>query len=86
MAFNATLITTDAHAVTPSDSTVVNFFGLYVGTTGDLAVMPVAEESNATPVAVTFKSVGAGSIIPLNVCRVMATNTTATNIVGFGPR
>ena len=86
MAYNASLISTDAQAVTPSDSTVVSFFGFYVGATGDVAVMPSWQESEPTPTAVTFKSVPAGAIIPLSVCRIMATNTSATNIVGFGPR
>lgn len=84
MPFNATLITTDAQAVTPSDDTIVSFFGLYVGATGDVAVMPAAQGPDGT--AVTFTAVPGGAIIPLDVCKVMETGTTADNIVGFGPR
>lgn len=84
MAFNATLVPINAFAVTPSDSTVISAFGIYVGTTGDVAVMPSYQIGKPIPTAVTFVAVPAGSIIPLNVARVMSTNTTASNIVGFG--
>ena len=83
MAFNASQITVDALAVTPSDSTAVSFFGFYVGTTGDVAVKTSKQGSGGT--AVTFVAVPAGQIIPIAVCRIMSTNTTASNIVGFGP-
>ncbi len=43
--------------------------------------MPKYQENKATPVAVTYVAVPAGQIIYLNICRVMATNTTATNII-----
>lgn len=85
MAYRADLITTNAFAVTPSNSTKVSGFGLYVGTTGDVALMPVYQERLASPVAVTFTACPAGMIIPLAFSRVMATNTTATNLVAFGP-
>lgn len=83
MAFDAALITRDALAVTKSDSTLVSFFGFYVGGTGDVAVVTSQQGPSGLPVI--FKSVPAGQIIPLAVCRIMSTNTTATNIVGFGP-
>lgn len=69
----------DAVAVTPSDATVVNFVGLYVGGTGDVAI------KGRGGVAVTLAAVPAGTFIPVNVNRVMATNTTATLIVGLVP-
>ncbi len=83
MAYNATQITTNAKAVTKSDSTEVAFFGFYVGTTGDVAVKTMADGSSGT--AVVFTAVPAGAIIPLAVCRIMSAGTTASNIVGFGP-
>ncbi len=83
MAFNATQVTTNAKAVTKSDSTEVAFFGLYIGGTGDVAVKTLADGSSGT--AITFVAVPAGTIIPLAVCRVMSAGTSATSIVGFGP-
>jgi len=85
ISYNASLIPIDAKAVTPSDSVVVSFFGFYVGTTGDVKVRPSKEADKATPVDVVFTAVPAGSIIPLCVCRILNTGTTASNIVGFGP-
>jgi hypothetical protein len=79
MAYNASQITLDAQAVTPSDSTDVSFFGFYVGITGDVAV------TTAKGTVVTFTAVPAGQIIPVAVSKIMSTNTTATDIVGFGP-
>lgn len=80
MAYNATQMTTDAQAVTPSDSTVVSFFGFYVGVTGDVTVITAAGTT------VTFTAVPAGQIIPLAVSKVKFTGTTAEDIVGFGPK
>lgn len=66
-----------AQAVTPSDSTVVLFRGLYVGTGGDLVVDMV---DGATDV--TFTNVQDGSILPIAVSKIKAA-TTATSIVGL---
>jgi hypothetical protein len=66
-------------AVTKSDSTFVDFMGIYVGGTGDVAVEDGAGNST------TFPSVPAGLIIPGRIRRVLSTGTTATNIVGFKP-
>lgn len=71
------LIPSDALAVTPSDSTAVNFVGLYVGGTGDVAV------KGEGGTAVTFKACPHGTIIPMRIVAVMSTNTTATLLVGF---
>lgn len=68
----------EAVAVTPSDSTVVLFRGLYIGSGGDLAVRMAKDTS-----AVTFVAVLGGTFLPLAVVRVMSTNTTASNIVGL---
>ena len=69
----------DAIAVTTSDTAEQNFSGLYIGVTGDVAI------KGTGGTAVTFKAVSAGTILPITVNRVMATNTTATNILGLIP-
>lgn len=63
-------------AVTPSDSTVLQFDAIYVGGAGNLAISPTETGSDA----VTFTGVTAGSIIPVRGKRVMSTNTTATTL------
>lgn len=63
-------------AVTPSDSTALDFNAIWVGVAGDVAV-----SSSADTAAVTFTAVGAGSILPVKGKRIMSTNTTATNMV-----
>lgn len=68
----------DAVAVTPSDSTVVDFRGLYVGGAGNVAI-----KGKPGGTAVTFVGVLAGSVLPVRCTRVMSTNTTATSIVGL---
>lgn len=68
----------NAFAVTKSDSTIVNCRAVYVGGTGDLAVMPIDGTT-----AVTFSSVPAGALLPIACSKIMSTNTTATNIVAL---
>lgn len=85
MAYSTLLTTNNAFAVTKSDSAKIDAFGIYVGTTGDVSLMPYAQESAATPTAVVFSAVPAGSIISLHISRVMSTGTSASNIVAFGP-
>ena len=68
-----------AGAVTTSDSVNLSSIarGLYVGTGGNLAaVMP-------DDAVVTFNNVATGTILPVRVKRVNATNTTASNIVAL---
>lgn len=68
----------DASTVTPSDTTVLGGVrGLYVGGAGNINLKT---EGGTTLV---FSSVGAGSIIPIRAVQVLATSTTATNIVAF---
>jgi len=69
-------------AVTASDTVplaygtdAVRTKALYIGGAGDVAV------KNSLGTSVTFQNVPAGSVLPVNVSYVMATNTTATNIV-----
>lgn len=73
-----------AFPVTPSDSTIFDNIGsnppparsVYVGGAGNLAVEFV-DGSQAT-----FANVGAGTLLPFHVSKVLSTGTTATNIVG----
>ena len=69
----------DAVTVTTLKPIEVGYSGLYIGVTGDVAIKGIGG------VAVTFKAVPAGTILPIGVNRVMATNTTATNILGLIP-
>ncbi len=77
-ALNAPFAT--ALAVTPSDSTTFDNIprGLYIGGAGNVAVR--MDDNGAT---LTFIGVPVGAILPLRVDRVMATNTTATNIIAL---
>lgn len=67
----------DAFAVTKSDATVLVFDAIYVGGTGDVAVVT---ELGTT---VTFSAVPVGAILPIKGTKVMSTNTTATLMVGL---
>lgn len=66
-------------AISPSDSADAAYKvrQIYVGTAGDVRVMQGG-------VAVTFKNVPAGATLgPFLVDKVMATGTTAADLVGF---
>lgn len=71
-----------AAAVTPSDSVglvdITRY--VYVGGTGDLAVVMADDPAQA---AVLFKAVPVGSLLPIAVSLIKATGTTATNIVAM---
>lgn len=67
---------TSSGAVTKSDSTVLDFNAVYVGTGGDVAIKHTEGGS-----AVTYPSVPAGMILPVAGVRVMSANTTASNMV-----
>ncbi len=69
---------TGATAVTKSDSTVlIGVRALYIGVTGDVAVY-----MRGSTTSVTFVAVPVG-ILPLEVDRVLSTNTTASSIVAL---
>lgn len=71
-------IASDGVAVTPSDTTAVDFVGLFVGTAGNVAY------KGEGGTAVTLKNVANGTYMPgIHVVAVMSTNTTASDIVGF---
>ena len=68
----------DAIAVTTSDSTTIPATRvLWVGGAGNLAV------TTKRGTVVTFTGVPAGVLIPIQVTKVMATNTTATTILAL---
>lgn len=67
---------TGGRAVTPSDTASFPPSLIYVGTVGDVAVMPADQETAASPAAVTFTAVPVGTTLPIMAIRVMATNTT----------
>lgn len=76
---DATVAAHSAFAVTASDTTVLpTTRGLYIGGAGNVAVT-MAEDGNN----VTFVGVLAGSILPVQVTKVLATGTTATSIVAL---
>lgn len=68
-----------AFAIVKSDSADfdVAVRGIYVGVTGDVAVVTVNNE------VVVFKAFPAGQIIPIMAKRVNSTNTSATDMVGL---
>jgi hypothetical protein len=68
-----------AAAVTPNDGADLTNVtrGIYVGGSGDLSVVTPDGDS------VTFKAVPVGTFAAIRVARVMATGTTATNLVAL---
>jgi hypothetical protein len=67
-----------AVAVTPSDATSFEpTRGLYIGAAGNVAVSMV-DGGNAT-----FVGVAAGSVLPVQVTKVLATGTTATSVLAL---
>jgi hypothetical protein len=65
-----------ATAVTKSDVTVVNFEALYIGVTGDVAVITKGGTT------ITFKNVPVG-ILPISCTKVLSTGTGASEIIGL---
>lgn len=67
-----------AAAVTTSDTTVLTpFQRLYIGGAGAVAIRDLGGN------VVTFAAVPVGTVLPVRGDKVMATNTTATNIVAM---
>lgn len=77
---NSDLPATHAEAVTPSDSTLYDppTRWVYVGGTGDVAVLL---EEDSSPV--TLKAVPVGTQLRIRARKIMSTNTTATFIVAM---
>lgn len=76
----------DGAAITPNDSTDLTasrFRALWVGGAGNVAIIFYNDATNSgAGTAVTISGVAAGTLLPFAVRKVMATNTTATGIVG----
>jgi hypothetical protein len=72
---------TKAAAVTPHDSTAVDFASLYIGGAGNVTV--TTRNMAGTAADVLFTGVPAGTILPISCTKVKATGTTATSIVGL---
>jgi len=70
----------NALAITPDDGTDLTEYNreLYIGGAGDLTVIMAANGEQ-----VTFTSIAGGTRLPYVVSRVLATGTTATNIVAL---
>ena len=69
----------DAFTITPDDDNDLPIAAraVYVGGGGSLSVVTLAGNT------VVFAGLGAGTILPISVVRVRATNTSATGIVGL---
>lgn len=66
-------------SITKSDATKFHKpVTVYVGTTGDVACVDWA-----TGTSVTYKAVPAGSVVPVQVEKVLSTGTTAADMVGI---
>ncbi|WP_051382440.1 hypothetical protein [Bradyrhizobium sp. Tv2a-2] len=72
-----------AEAVTPSDTIDLSHVtsAIYVGGAGDLTVL-MANDILDTQ-TVTFKAVPVGTVLQLQARRILATGTTATNVVAM---
>lgn len=74
---------THAKTVTPSDTTDLTEIpkAIYVGTGGDVAVIGANAPVGAT--GITFKNVPDGAILPFRPRRILATGTTAGNMLAL---
>lgn len=76
-----------AYAVTPSDTVNLDYgirkacAGVYVGSTGDLAVIMVGADDDSD--VTTFSNVADGTFLPIQVKRVNSTGTTASDILAL---
>jgi uncharacterized protein YabE (DUF348 family) len=75
-----TYAATSASTITPSDGTdlTANVRAIYVGGAGNLTVQMAGDASQ-----VTFTAVSVGTLLPIQVSRVLATGTTATLLIGL---
>ena len=75
-----------AVAISPSDSTDLpnNTRAIYVGGAGNITCIMACDVTNSgAGTNVVFTAVPVGTILPICVCRVKATGTTATNLVAL---
>jgi hypothetical protein len=66
-----------AYDVTPHDTNTQNARALYIGTSGDVAVV-----TRGRTASVIFQNVPVG-ILPVQVTKVLSTGTTAADILGL---
>ena len=75
-----------AFAVTANDNIGAAFSqptrGVFVGTGGNIAVVMVGYRGVGNT-SITFSNVQSGAILPIRVVQVLATGTTANNIIGL---
>lgn len=64
-------------AITTSDTVLQQWSAIYVGGAGNVAVTMESGD------VVTFTAPPVGTVLPIRVSRVMATNTTATLLIGL---
>lgn len=76
---NRAISVTPSNTVNISEGTEAPKSGsvLYIGTGGDLKVLTVGNDE------VTFTNIQDGSFLPVQVLRVFATGTTASNIIAL---
>lgn len=67
-------------AVVPSDTVDLTTYAkaLYIGGAGTISFIPVANYAGGSSSPITLASQPAGTLIPVQVARVLATGTTAT--------
>lgn len=72
-----------AMAITTNDAADLPTYAkaVWVGGTGDVVVLPINATDDAN--TVKFSAVPAGTLLPIQVRRVLATGTTATLMVGL---
>ncbi len=72
---------TDCFGILPSDVADLPSAtkALYIGTGGDVNVLAVSASG-----PVVLRNVGAGTILPIRVAKVLASGTTADHIIGLG--
>jgi hypothetical protein len=68
---------------TISSATKLNSAALYVGVGGDLSVIIAGTANPTLADAVVFKGIVAGSFVPIIVDYVLATNTSASEIIAL---
>ncbi len=69
----------DGFAITPNDGADLTRVprSIYVGGAGNIALV------TAKGTTLTFVGLGAGQVLPMRANRVLATGTTATNLIGL---
>lgn len=74
-----TMPAVDGASVSPSDANTLTFVAraLFIGVGGNVKVQMISGAS------LTFVSVQSGTLLPIQVCQVFNTGTTATSIVAL---